>query len=141
MIPETSRNTDIPFTIISASLKCLQHGIRDPQRAPQLRLSRTFLCDLSNQHRCFKNSRDIRQSAQLCSQPEGGGNISISSPRSVYRIILIYNAAVPSTVVMDDISHDNDDITMTALAVGIFPAPRPMNASRHRRPPCGQTLR
>ena len=23
MIPETSRNTDIPFTIISASLKCL----------------------------------------------------------------------------------------------------------------------
>lgn len=35
----------------------------------------------------------------------------------LHRIILVRHAAIPATIVVNDISHDDDDITLTALAV------------------------
>ena len=89
----------------------LQHGIRDHNELRHT-VSRTFLYDLGDAYIVVsENSRDIRQSARLVRNLKAE---EISRSRLLdrfYRIILICNAAVPSTVVMDDISHDNDDIT------------------------------
>lgn len=89
----------------------LQHGIRDHNELRHT-VPRTFLYDLGDADIVVsENSRDIRQSARLVRNLKAE---EISRSRLLdrfYRIILICNAAVPSTVVMDDISHDNDDIT------------------------------
>ena len=76
----------------------LQHGIRDHNELRNS-VSRTFLYDLGDADIVVsENSRDIRQSARLVRNLKAE---EISRSRlfdRFYRIILICNAAVPSTV-------------------------------------------
>ena len=117
----------------------LQHGIRDHNELRNS-VSARFCTHLGDAYIVVsENSRDIRQSARLVRNLKAEEISRSPSPRSVLPDNSYCNAAVPSTVVMDDISHDNDDITHDSAGRRHLSPPRPMNIASSQASPWTNT--